>query len=140
MTMANALLPKAAKKILDGDIDLLNDTIKLVGVDTADYTRDDTDEFLSEIASGARVCTSDALASKTTTGGVFDAANSTFGVVTGDPFELLALIKDTGSDATSPIIAFIDTAGGSPIAAIPNGGEITITFDAAGIIELDLTP
>lgn len=38
--MANALYDKAREAFLKGDIDWLNDTIKVMLVDTADYTVD----------------------------------------------------------------------------------------------------
>ena len=34
---------------------------------------------------------------------------------------------DTGTEATSPLIAYIDTATGLPIT--PNGGDIIVTWD-----------
>ena len=42
--------------------------------------------------------------------------------------------KDTGSEATSPLIAYFDTVTGLPVT--PNGGNINLTFDAAGIFAL----
>ena len=127
--MANALYGLAKKKFLDGDIDLLVDDIKVTLVDGADYTANlSTDEFYDDIPAGARVATSGNLASKTTTLGVFDAADVTFSAVTGDPSEILVIWKDTGVEATSPLIAYIDTATGLPVT--PNGGDITVTWDS----------
>jgi hypothetical protein len=37
------------------------------------------------------------------------------------------IYKDTGTAATSPLIAYIDTATGLPVT--PNGGDITVTWD-----------
>ena len=47
--------------------------------------------------------------------------------MTGDPSEALLIYKDTGTEATSPLIAYIDTATGLPVT--PNGGNITVTWD-----------
>lgn len=41
----------------------------------------------------------------------------------------IVIVKDTGTEATSPLIAYIDTATGLPIA--PNGGDITPRSEAA---------
>jgi hypothetical protein len=87
----------------------------------------DTHEFLSDIASGARIATSGNLASKTSTLGVFDAADVTLTAVTGTTVEAVVLYKDTGTASTSPLIAYIDTATGLPVT--PNGGDETITWD-----------
>jgi hypothetical protein len=129
--MANFIYDKAREKFLNADIDWLTDTIKAVLVDTAAYSpAPTTHEFLSDIPVGDRIATSAALTGKTSnapTGGVADADNVTWPTVTGDPSEALVLIKDTGSAATSPLIAYIDRATGLPVT--PNGGDITVTWD-----------
>jgi hypothetical protein len=126
--MANALYDKGREKFLTGAISWSSDNIKVVLVDAADYTVNlSTHEFLSDVASGGRVATSGNLASKTTTAGVADAADVTFTAVTGDQSEALVIYKDTGSAATSPLIAYIDTATGLPVT--PNGADITVTWD-----------
>lgn len=126
--MANALYDKGRQAFLEGDIVILTDNIKVVLVDTATYTVNlATDEFLSDIPAGERVATSGNLATKTSTAGVFDAADVTFSSVTGDVSEALVIYKDTGTAGTSQLIAFIDTATGLPVT--PNGGDITVTWD-----------
>ncbi len=126
--MANALYDKGREKFLTGAIAYASDNIKVVLVDAADYTVNlSTHEFLSDIIVGGRVATSGNLASKTTTAGVADAADVTFTAVTGDQSEALVIYKDTGSAATSPLIAYIDTATGLPVT--PNGADITVTWD-----------
>lgn len=127
--MANALYDKARKAFMDGGIAILADNIKTVLVDTATYTVDlVNDEFLDDIAVGERVATSANMTAKDSTAGVFDAADIVFTSVTGDPCEAIVIYRDSGSAATSELIAYIDTAGGLPIT--PNGGDITITWDA----------
>lgn len=126
--MANGLYDKGRSKFLDGTISWSSDNIKIVLVDAADYTVSlSTHEFLSDIPSGARVATSDNLTTKTSTSGIADADNVTFTAVTGDPSEAIVIYKDTTNAATSPLIAYIDTATGLPVT--PNGGDITITWD-----------
>jgi hypothetical protein len=58
----------------------------------------------------------------------------TFTAVTGDVSEAVILYKDTGVAATSPLIAYIDTATGLPVT--PNGGDITVTVPASGWFSL----
>jgi hypothetical protein len=126
--MANALYGKGRQRFLEGSIVILTDNIKAVLVDTGAYTVSiDTHEFLSDIASGARIATSGNLASKTSTLGVFDAADVTLTAVTGTTVEAVVIYKDTGTASTSPLIAYIDTATGLPVT--PNGGDETITWD-----------
>lgn len=128
--MANGLFAKARESFLSQNpsIDLDTDTIKAVLVDHGTDTPVlATDQYLSDISAGARIATSGALASKTVTDGVFDAADITFTAVTGASVESIVIYKDTGSAATSPLIAMIDTATGLPVT--PNGGDITVVWD-----------
>lgn len=135
--MANEVYPKALKKLLDADIDMLVDDIKVMLVDTNDTGADyqATDEFLGDIAVAGRVGASENLGSKTTTGGLFSAADATWAAVTGDVCEAAVIYKDTGDAATSPLIVWLeDFDSGFPF--IPNGGGFTLTWNAAGIFSI----
>lgn len=133
--MANDLYDKYREKALTGAVDWLTDDIKVALVDAADYTVNlSTDEFLDDIPGAAIVATSGNLASKTATSGAADAADVTFAAVSGDVSEALVIYKDSGSAATSPLIAYIDTATG--LAVTPNGGDITVVWPAEGIYSL----
>lgn len=126
--MANAIYDKAKEGMLDGSIVMSTDTIKAVLVDTGAYSVNTaTDTFLSDITGVARIATSSALASKSATGGVFDAADISFSAVTGATVEAIVLYKDTGSAGTSRLIAYIDTVTGFPVT--PNGGNINVAWD-----------
>lgn len=132
--MANALYPKAKEKFLDALIDMPTDTIKIALIDTGVYTYSGTDEFFSA-ASAAVIGTAVTLASKTITNGVFDASDVTFTSVSGASVEALIIYKDTGSAATSPLILYIDVAA-SGLPVTPNGNNIDVQFNAAGIFTL----
>jgi hypothetical protein len=110
------------------------DTIKIALIDTGVYTYSSTDEFFSA-ASSAVIGTAATLASKTITNGVFDAADVTFTSVTGASVEALIIYKDTGSNATSPLILYIDVAA-SGLPVTPNGNNIDVQFNASGIFAL----
>ena len=126
--MANALYDLGRQAFLEGDIAILTDTINVVLVDTAAYAVNlATDQFLDIIPVGDRISTS-TMGSKTSTAGTFDAADTVFTAVTGDQAEALVIYKDTGNEATSQLLAYIDTATGLP--ATPVGGDITVTWDA----------
>lgn len=122
--MASALYPSFKQLLLGGDIDLVNDTIKCVLIDTADDSYSVTDDNLDDIAVAARVGTPQALASKTITGGVFDAADVVFTAVTGDRTEAVLIYKDTETESTSSLIAWIEGS------VTPNGGNITVQWDS----------
>ena len=126
--MANALFDKARQRFLEGQFNWTTDTIKAVLVDSGTFTVNlSAHEFLSDVGGGARISTSGAFSGKATTGGAADANDVTFTSVTGASIEAIILYKDTGVDATSPLIAYIDTATGLPIT--PNGGDIIVTWD-----------
>ncbi|WP_412079029.1 hypothetical protein ACLF6K_37430 [Streptomyces xanthophaeus] len=129
--MASALYTSFKALLLNADIDLAADDIRAIIVDTADYTFSAGHDFLDDVAAGSRIAVSSALGSKTTTGGIFDAADVTFTSVTGDSVEAIVLYKHTGSDATSDLIAYIDG-----VSVTPNGGNITIQWNASGIFAL----
>ena len=133
--MPNGLYAKGKEALLNGDVDWLVDDIRYVLVDAADYAVNlSTHASLADIPSVARVATGSALTSKTSNGGVADAADVSLSAVSGDQSEALVIYKHTGTESTSTLLAYIDTAGGLP--ATPNGGPITVTWHASGIFAL----
>lgn len=132
--MANAIYPKAKEKFLDALIDMPSDTINIALIDTSSYTYSSANEFWSS-ASSAVIGTPVALASKTITNGVFDAADVTFTSVSGASVEALIIYKDTGTPSTSPLILYIDVAA-SGLPVTPNGNNIDVQFNASGIFAL----
>lgn len=126
--MANTIYDSARKAFLEGQLNMLTDTIKVIAVDTGAYTVNTaTHQFLSDIPSGARVTPAVELVNKSTAGGAFDADDVIFPAVTGASIETVIIYKDTGTDTTSPLILYIDTATGLPVT--PNGGEIVLAWD-----------
>lgn len=121
-------------------IDLDTDTIRAMFVDHADDTPGVTDDAINDIASAARVpalASCPALGTKTigtVAVGVFDAADTVFSALSGDQSESLILLKDSGTESTSPLICRWDTATGLPLT--PNGADVTVVWAAGGIITL----
>ena len=132
--MANVLYASAKKKILDADIDLLVDTIKVALIDTNDVAFSAAHDFYDDI-SAAVVGTPVALGTKTTTDGAFDSADPTWSAVTGDVCEAIVMYKDTGVAGTSALIAWYDT-GITGLPVTPNGGDITYTVHTSGWFSL----
>lgn len=127
--MSNSMYAFGLEGFLDGSIDWDTNTIKLNIVDSADYTINlSTHDNLDDVTGAGIVATSGALASKTVTGGVADAADVTLSTVSGDSCEYIIFYKDTGVSSTSRLICALDTATGLPVT--PNGADITIQFDS----------
>ena len=127
--MANTLFDYARQRFLEAQINWMTDTIKVLLVDTGAYTpQTSVHQYLADIPVSSRIAGPVTLTSKATTGGAADAADCTFTSVTGASIEAIVIYKDTGTEATSPLIAYIDTATGLPIT--PNGGDIIVTWDS----------
>ena len=125
--MANAIYPKAKESLLKGELDLEDNTIKVVLVDTGTYTYNAAHDFYNDLSGvlGSGV----ALSSKTVALGVFDAADVTFTTPSaGTSIEALVIYKDTGNVATSNLIAYIDAGTGLPFTT--NGADIDIVWDS----------
>lgn len=140
--MANALFTANRDQMLGIDtfanVELDTDTIKPMFVDHADDTpAPTTDDEISDILSAARVpaiASCPALASKTlgvVAAGTFDSADPTFTSLSGDQVESLIVFKDTGTEATSILLAFYDVfTSGMPLT--PNGGNVQVVVNASG--------
>lgn len=129
--MANALYNAGRQKFLEGGIAFASDTIKAQLVDTnggTPYTFSQSHANFSDVPSGSRIGTAVALSGKTTTDGIADASDTTFTSVTsGSTAEAVVIYKDTGTESTSTLIAYLDTATGLPVTT--NGGDIIIQWD-----------
>jgi hypothetical protein len=134
--MANAIYPKYKEAILQSaaNSNMSSGTVKVALVDTGVTAYSAAHEFYSSISS-AVVGTPQTLGTKTFTNGVFDAADVTYTAVTGATCEAVVIYIDTGTAGTSRLIAFIDT-GVTNLPVTPNGGDITLTFNASGIFAL----
>lgn len=133
--MANAIYPKfkEALWLQSANSNANSATVKVALVDTGTYTYSAAHEFYSSV-SGV-VGTPQAIGTKTFTNGVFDGDNVTYTAVTGNSAEALIIYIDTGTAGTSRLIAYIDT-GVTGLPVTPNGGDITLTFNASGILAL----
>lgn len=126
--MANALYTKGKEKMLSALINFPSDTLKVALVINTYPQNLTTDEFYTSVSTYV-IGTPQTLTTPTVAGGVFDAADVTFTAVTaGSTIEAVVIYKDTGVAGASPLIAYIDTITGFPLAT--NGGDITVQWDA----------
>lgn len=125
--MANSLYTKGKEKILAGNIDFTNNAIKAIIVSSAYTANLTTHEFLSDVDAN-RLGADATLANKTVATGRLDADDVTWSAVTaGATAKAVILYKDTGTPATSPLLLYIDTITGWPLAT--SGGDITVQWD-----------
>lgn len=133
--MANAIYPKYKEVVIQSSTDSsLAGTVKVALVDTGIYTYSAAHQFLSSLT-GVVGTAGTIGATKSYTNGVFDGADVTFSAVTGNTVEALVIYIDTGVAGTSRLVAYIDT-GVTNLPVTPNGGDITITWNASGIFAI----
>lgn len=128
--MSNAIYPEWKDAIATGAANsaLNGGNVKVLLVDLADYTFDVAHEFLSSIPAAARVAISAALTGVTITAGVVDADDTTFSSVSGDQSEALIWFIDTGVEATSRLVVYLDS-GYTNLPVTPSGGNIQVAWD-----------
>ena len=138
--MANAIYPLYKQSLLAGDAnaDLDNDTatdgVFVALVDTGTYTYSAAHQFYSSLS--GIVGTDQRITAPTVTNGTLDGADVTFPAVTGNSAEAFVIYrKNSGANTTWRLVAYIDT-GVTGLPVTPNGGDITITWDASGIFAL----
>jgi hypothetical protein len=133
--MPNAIYPKfkEALWLQSANSNANTGTVRVALVDTGVYTYSAAHEFLTSLT--GVVGTAQTVGSKTFTDGVFDGTDVTYTAVTGNSAEALVFYIDTGTAATSRLIQYIDS-GFTGLPVTPNGGDITITFNASGISAL----
>lgn len=137
--MANAIYPKYKEALLNASANSAITGSGTTGlyaalVDTGTYTYSSAHEFYSSL-SGV-VGTDQEITTPTLTGGVVDGGDVTFSAVSGNSVEALVIYrKNAGANTTWRLVAYIDT-GQTGLPVTPNGGNITVTWDAAGIFTI----
>jgi len=124
--MANALYDTGRNAFLRGDLSWNSHTFKVVLLSSSYTVNLTSHQFLSSIPGGSRVATSSVLTTSLPGAGVADASDITFTSVTGSQVTQFVVYRDTGTEATSQLVAYFDTATNLPIT--PNGGDISITW------------
>lgn len=135
--MANAIYPKWKEALIQASANsALTGTVKAALYDVgAGGAYSAAHDFYDDVSAGVVGTPVEIGATKSYTNGVFDGADVTFSSVEGAECEALIIYIDTGTPGTSRLVAYLDTnVTGLPVT--PNGGDITVTWDASGIIAL----
>lgn len=128
--MADILFPKYKETILQGGVNLSSGDIRAVLMKST-YVYNAAHDFMDDVVAQENG-RSAALASKTFTNGVFDAADTTITATAAAACNAVIIFLHTGSDATARILAYIDFADFTPSA----GQVIDVAWNASGIFEL----
>lgn len=139
--MANAIYPiyKAALLAASASVSLNVDTSTdgpfCALIDTgAPYTYSAAHDFFDDLA--GIVGTDQRITGPSVTTGTFDGSDLTYTAVSGASVEALVIYRhNSGANTTWRLVAYIDTSvTGLPVT--PNGGNITVTWNASGIFTL----
>jgi hypothetical protein len=137
--MANAIYPKYKEALLNASANSAITGSGTTGlyvalVDTGTYTYSASHEFYSSLS--GIVGTDQEITTPTLTNGVVDGGDVTFSAVSGNSAEAIVIYrKNAGANTTWRLVAYIDT-GQTGLPVTPNGGSITITWNASGIFAL----
>ena len=141
--MANALYPVWKQELMQATANTALTGTGATGVYTslltASYTYNSAHQFYTSfIASPDAVVGTDQEngATKTYAAGTFDGADLTYTSVSGPVVTQLGIyVKNAGASTTWRLVCFLDTSvTGLPVT--PNGGNITVTWNASGIFTL----
>jgi hypothetical protein len=129
--MSNQLYQSGAQAILNGQVNWMADNIRF-DLLLSSYVPDLVNHrFYSDIAASA-VNARMLLTSKTSTAGVAAGIQAAgLGIISVVTIGFVVFYKDTGTDATSPLIALFDTATGLPFST-SGGPTITVNFSGSG--------
>ena len=131
----NALMTAGANTSLDQDNSTDGPFVALL--DTGTYSYSAAHDFFNDLSG---IVGTDQRITAPTVGsvanGVFDGANVTYTAVSGNSVEALGIYrKNSGANTTWRLVVFIDT-GVTGLPVTPNGGDISITWNASGIFRL----
>lgn len=127
--MANGFYPLGAQKLLNKEIDLNSDTLKVRLVKNT-YSYSAAHEFASSIPAITGT-TDQTLTTPTITNGVFDADDITWTAVNPSPAETasaIAVYKFVTNDADSPLLFLFNVITGFPL--VTSGSDVPIRWSS----------
>lgn len=128
----DGMLGDPTHSVIDFDTDNIDASL-LDETDSGTVTSSFVD--YDEVDAATVVATADVSVSGIASGVVSLSGAVTFTSVTGDAADFLTVWKNSGTPATSPLAITWDSAStGLPVT--PNGGDITVSWNASGIISL----
>lgn len=125
----SGLYGKAREKFLRAEISWLTQDMKAILVTGTYAPNFATHEFLSEISVPAQVAASNTLTSKTVTNGWAGCGNIVWESASNGMAVAMVIVKDTGSAATSPLLAYINE-GITNLPLSTNGAKVTFLPDS----------
>lgn len=129
--------PSALMAFILGQIDVVSDTINAQLL-ASTYVADVLHENFDDVPALDRIGSPVALTSKTVADGTFKADPPVFVALTmGDTVRGYVVYKDTGTEATSPLLCYVRRRRDSRLVSWPtDGGDVEIIWDDDLIMSL----
>ena len=136
--MANFVYGKAKQALLNGQINVLSNSLKILIVDSSYVPSANSDQYVSNINPSYIKNRSAIIQNITNTLGVLDADDITILEHDGAAFKAIVLYENGISDSDSRLIAYIDTSIGLPFAGVNFSLPVTIIWsnDLSKILSL----
>lgn len=136
--MANFVYGKAKQALLNGQINVLSNSLKILIVNSSYVPSVNSDEYVSNINPSYIKNRSAIIQNVTNTLGVLDADDITILEHDGAAFKAIVLYENGISDSDSRLIAYIDTSIGLPFAGVNFSLPVTIIWsnDLSKILSL----
>ena len=138
--MANAVYPEYKEFLLSASanvsltVDDATDGPFCALVDTGTYTYNAAHDFFNDLS--GIVGTDQRITAPTVANGTLDGGDLTYTSVSGNSVEALVIYRhNSGANTTWKLVVYLDSSvTGLPVT--PNGGNITVTWNASGIFTL----
>jgi len=113
--MANVVYAKAKQALLEGDLDLTGQTLKVLFIKKSLYTPNfATNQYVSDVPSAAVVFRTANIIGVTAENGILDATDILEEYYTAGEFDAIILYQVGSFDGNSRLIFFIDQSEGLP--------------------------
>lgn len=112
--MSNFVYTKAKEALLNGDIDVLANSLRVIIANSSYIPDEDNDQFVQDILTSAIKYRTAALVDVSSDNGILDANDLQIPNYPGDAFKALIIYVDSGLDSTSRLLAYIDESPGLP--------------------------
>jgi len=128
--MANTVYAKAKQALLEGDLDLTGQSLKVLFIKKSLYTPNFlTNQYVSDIPTAAIVFRTANIGNVTAQNGILDATDLLEESYSGGTFDGIILYQVGLSDSSSRLIFFIDESEGLPFTATGESLLLTLQWN-----------
>ena len=126
--MSNFIYGKAKEAMLNGQINVASNSLKVLLVSSSYIPSVNSDQYVSNININYIINRSGAIQSVTNTLGVLDASDIVISEHDGSAFKAVVLYQNGTSDSDSRLISYIDTSAGLPFTGVNFSLPVTIIW------------